>query len=63
MRVLRLNAMHRASRRNHGDTVHDIAVQRGFWHVCRFAIDYRQLFGELPSTTLKRARGLVNQVC
>lgn len=60
MRALRLNAVHRALRRNQDDTVHDIAIQWGFWHVSRFATDYRQLFGELPSTTLKRARGLVN---
>lgn len=60
LRALRLNAVHRALRRNRDDTVHDIAIQWGFWHVSRFATDYRQLFGELPSTTLKRARGVVN---
>ncbi|HAC68650.1 MAG TPA: AraC family transcriptional regulator, partial [Pseudomonas sp.] len=60
MRALRLNAVHRALRRNQSDTVHDIAIQWGFWQVSRFATDYRQLFGELPSTTLKRARGLAN---
>jgi AraC family transcriptional regulator, ethanolamine operon transcriptional activator len=29
----------------------DIASQWGFWHMGQFAADYRNLFGELPSTT------------
>ena len=28
----------------------------GFWHLSRFSRDYRHLFGELPSETLRRAR-------
>ncbi|HJV25282.1 MAG TPA: helix-turn-helix domain-containing protein [Aromatoleum sp.] len=28
----------------------------GFWHLSRFSRDYRDLFGELPSETLQRAR-------
>ena len=28
----------------------------GFWHLSRFSHDYRHLFGELPSETLRRAR-------
>ncbi|OEU70041.1 MAG: hypothetical protein BA863_02405 [Desulfovibrio sp. S3730MH75] len=31
----------------------DIANAWGFWHSGQFAADYKQLFGELPSTTLK----------
>jgi len=31
----------------------DIANAWGFWHMGQFAADYKQLFGELPSTTLK----------
>ena len=30
-----------------------IASQFGFWHFAQFAADYRKLFGELPSQTLK----------
>jgi AraC family ethanolamine operon transcriptional activator len=32
----------------------DIANNNGFWHMGQFAKDYKHLFGELPSTTLKR---------
>jgi len=35
--------------------VSDIANNWGFWHMGHFAADYRRMFGELPSDTLKRA--------
>lgn len=35
--------------------IKDIAHNLGFWHMGQFAADYRMLFGELPSTTLKRS--------
>ncbi|UFH48313.1 helix-turn-helix domain-containing protein [Pseudomonas sp. KNUC1026] len=56
LRVLRLNAVHRALRRSEAGRVQDIALQWGFEHLSRFATDYRQLFGQLPSHTLKSAR-------
>lgn len=34
--------------------VTDIANNWGFWHMGHFAADYRKMFGELPSSTLKR---------
>ena len=34
--------------------VSDIANLWGFWHMGQFAGDYRRMFGELPSDTLKR---------
>ena len=34
-------------------TVQDAAAY-GFWHMSQFAVDYRQLFGERPSETIKR---------
>lgn len=37
-----------------GASVSDIALRWGFGHLSRFASDYRQQFGELPSETLRR---------
>lgn len=34
--------------------IYDIASNQGFWHMGQFAADYRTLFGEQPSDTLKR---------
>ena len=34
-------------------TVTDIAIQCGFWHMGQFAQDYRKMFGERPSETLR----------
>ena len=55
LRSLRLNGVRRdlraASIRN--PAISDIAGRWGFWHLPRFAAEYRSLFGELPSTTLK----------
>jgi transcriptional regulator GlxA family with amidase domain len=35
-------------------TVFDTAYQWGFWHMGHFSRDYKQMFGESPSDTLKR---------
>lgn len=37
-----------------GTQVSDIANRWGFWHMGQFAGDYRRLFGELPSITLRK---------
>ncbi|MGZ0714774.1 helix-turn-helix domain-containing protein [Pseudomonas palleroniana] len=55
LRALRLNAVRRElreSRAVHG--VQAVAARWGFWHLSRFASDYRTLFGESPSQTLHR---------
>ncbi len=55
LRALRLNAVRRelcAHAAIHG--VQQVAARWGFWHLSRFASDYRTLFGESPSQTLHR---------
>ena len=39
-----------------GFNVTGIAANYGFWELGRFAVEYRALFGESPSLTLKRSR-------
>lgn len=56
LRAIRLNGVRRDLR--NGDTqgnVRDIACKWGFWHLSRFAGEYRTMFGELPSDTLRTA--------
>ena len=53
----RLNGARRALRAADFEKakVADIANRWSFWHMGQFAADYRNLFGELPSATLRRA--------
>jgi len=46
---------------NTARTVSSIAFDCGFWQLGRFGQAYRELFGETPSQTLKRARGRETQ--
>lgn len=57
LRAMRLGGARRllASGRA-GVQVKDAVEAFGFWHLSRFSHDYRGLFGELPSETLRRAR-------
>jgi AraC family transcriptional regulator, ethanolamine operon transcriptional activator len=52
----RLNEARRALKAAHGTavTVAEVAMGNGFFHFARFAKDYFQQFGELPSATLGR---------
>ncbi|KAA8998508.1 helix-turn-helix domain-containing protein [Affinibrenneria salicis] len=43
---------------NESDNISEIASQWGFWHLSQFTVDYKRLFGELPSQTLKAMRQL-----
>jgi AraC family transcriptional regulator, ethanolamine operon transcriptional activator len=57
LRAMRLNGARRELKRADParDTVADIAARWGFWHLSHFATDYRTMFYELPSETLRRS--------
>jgi len=53
----RLSAVRRRLlRANSTAVITDIANDWGFWHMGRFAAEYRKQFGELPSQTLESSR-------
>jgi AraC-like DNA-binding protein len=54
----RMNLAHRALLRADPArmTVTDIATEHGFWELGRFSVEYRALFGESPSASLRRPR-------
>jgi AraC family ethanolamine operon transcriptional activator len=56
LKARKLNEAHRELRRFDSpcESVSDVAVRYGFWHLSQFAADYRWLFGELPSETLRK---------
>lgn len=53
VRSLRLNEVRRQLRGNTARPISCIAYDWGFSHLSQFAQDYRRLFGELPSETLR----------
>lgn len=56
LRATRLNSVRRSLKEARSDpraTVADIAARWGFWHHSHFTADYRMMFGELPSQTLR----------
>jgi len=56
--AMRLNRVRRRlANPGDGASVTDAATRFGFFHLGRFAAQYRRLFGERPSETLARARG------
>ena len=44
-----------------GTTIGDVAARHGIWHLSRLSKEYGQLFGELPSATLRRNRSSSRQ--
>jgi AraC family ethanolamine operon transcriptional activator len=52
LRALRLNGVRREMR--NAPSVTEAATRWGFWHFGNFARDYRTMFGELPSQTLRQ---------
>lgn len=57
LKAVRMNACRRKLREGGAATVQDVAAQWGFFHMGHFSHDYKQMFGELPSQTLRRADG------
>jgi len=57
LRAYRLTRVRRLLReaREQSTSVARVAARWGFWHMPRFAGEYRRFFGELPSDTLRRA--------
>jgi AraC family transcriptional regulator, ethanolamine operon transcriptional activator len=57
VRALQLNRIRRELLAPHSATlsIGAIAARHGLWHWSRFATFYRELFGELPSQTRRRA--------
>tara|TARA_R110001583_G_scaffold31978_4_gene109253 strand:- start:241298 stop:242326 length:1029 start_codon:yes stop_codon:yes gene_type:complete len=55
LRALRLNGVRRALKAATAEStsVADVAAKWGFWHLSHFASDYKAMFGELPSETLR----------
>jgi AraC family ethanolamine operon transcriptional activator len=55
LKRLRLHAAHKVLKTADPGvtTVQDVAHQFGFWHTGRFGQEYKQMFGELPSASLK----------
>ncbi len=58
LRAMRLNGVRRDLRAasRPGDAVQDISARWGFWHLGHFVTDYKRMFGELPSATLRTRR-------
>jgi AraC family ethanolamine operon transcriptional activator len=55
-RITRLNRIQQELKQaRDGQNVFDIASRWGFWHMGQFSQDYKRLFGELPSETLRAA--------
>jgi len=55
-KMLRLNGARRDLLRSNGQNVTDIAIKWDFLHFGWFSHDYRSMFGESPSTTLRHAQ-------
>lgn len=56
LRLVRLNRAHRDLLHPlaPGESVTEVALRWGFWHMGQFARDFRSLFGVTPSATLQR---------
>lgn len=57
LRAIRLNGVRRDLLNSDPEKtmIQDVAARWGFWHLSRLATEYRAMFGELPSATLRGA--------
>jgi AraC-like DNA-binding protein len=57
LRLRRMQQVHRALRNENPNaiSVSEVAMEYGISNLGRFAADYRAVYGELPSATLRRA--------
>jgi AraC family transcriptional regulator, ethanolamine operon transcriptional activator len=55
LKIQRLNGVRRTLRDSDSEitTVMQVAHQWGFWSAGHFSKDYKEMFGELPSETLR----------
>lgn len=60
LRLLRLNGARRdlIHAREKSSQVKDVVTRWGFWHLSRFSSEYKKMFNELPSETLRQATRL-----
>ena len=65
VKILRLNAVRRELRSvdSTGTTIYDVAARWGFWHFGHFSADYKRMFAELPSETLRVGRSALCARC
>ncbi|WP_020656756.1 helix-turn-helix domain-containing protein [Massilia niastensis] len=62
LKAVRLNGLHRdLLHARDAQTIGDMAARWGFWHLSQLSADYKRLFGELPSETLRAAGGRIVQ--
>ena len=63
-RLLALHRLAKARRELLGDarTVSDVAMANGFWHLGRFAVLYKDYFGESPSDTVRMYKAAGKQL-
>ncbi len=56
LRTVRLNKVRRELRTTNSTStkVQDVAARWGFWHLGHFATEYKRMFGEQPSETLRK---------
>jgi transcriptional regulator GlxA family with amidase domain len=56
LRDARFERVREALLRAQDQSVTQVAMRWGFYHLGRFAVDYRKRFGEMPSETQARGR-------